>query len=186
MVTQFEPVEFHYMSARKNCNDNKIRDKELIPVESARVALSPKPGVEGSDFINASWFLGHSKLREFILTQHPTRETKDEFWRMLWDHNAQTVVLLSPVKEDFPIFWPLRDEEFDQESFRVRFIEEVVHEGHSTFDCVVSSCHDDYELAVRIIHCPDWADSSERFRVLKLVQDWHLEYQDGPLVVVDK
>ena len=63
--------------------------------------------------------------------------------------------------------------------------------GHSTLDFVVSSQHDDYELAVRIIHCPDWSHSlpknvNKNFDVLKLVQDWHLEYQDGPLVVVDK
>ena len=31
------------------------------------------------------------------MTQHPTTETRDAFWSMLWDHNAQTVVLLTPV-----------------------------------------------------------------------------------------
>jgi len=28
---------------------------DLIPVESSRIPLAPKPGVEGSDYINASW-----------------------------------------------------------------------------------------------------------------------------------
>ena len=40
---------------------------------------------------------GYEKLKEFIITQHPSTETRDAFWSMLWDHNAQTVVLLSPV-----------------------------------------------------------------------------------------
>jgi hypothetical protein len=44
--------------------------------------------------------------------------------------------------------------------------------------------------AVRIIYCPEWPRNvpnlEEVFSVLKVVQDWHLEYQDGPLVVVDK
>ena len=53
----------------------------------------------GSDYINATWLHGHDKLKEFIITQHPTSLVKDDFWRMLWDHNAQTVVLLSPVEE---------------------------------------------------------------------------------------
>jgi len=174
---------------------------------------------------------------------------------MLWDHNAQTVVLLSKIDhEDFPVFWPPGQAkqtegedgvsansslsaglELDCESFRVRFVEETVHQGHSTLDFVVSSAHDDYELAVRIIHCPEWRQSisstsgirsdditspavdvdaalyddedetvarqtMSRLRdqddetsaieanlaVLKVVQDWHLEYQDGPLVVVDR
>ena len=54
---------------------------------------------------------------------------------------------------------------------------------------------DDYELTVRIIYCADWprgggfgGDSNliQTFDVLKVVRDWHLEYQRGPLVVVDR
>ena len=37
-----------------------------------------------------------------------------------------------------------------QESFRVRFIEERLQEGHSTLDFLVSSRYDDYELKVRL------------------------------------
>ena len=120
---------------------------------------------------------------------------------MMWDKNAQTVVLLSTLSEDeYPTFWPCKRggegqphpaaaEEMECENFRVRFVEETVHQGHSTFDLVVSSQHDDYELAVRIIYCPEWhslVDLAQAFSVLKVVQDWHLEYQDGPLVVVDR
>ena len=76
-------------------------------MEGHRIPLAPKPGVEGSDYINASWLNGHSKLREFIVTQHPLESHKEDFWRMLWDHNAQTVVLLSKVDHTlFPMFWP--------------------------------------------------------------------------------
>ena len=45
-------------------------------------------------------------------------------------------------------------------------------------------------MAVWINHCLDWSHCppkvNQNFDVLKLVQDWHLVYQDGPLVVVDK
>ena len=58
----------------------------------------------GSDYINASWLHGHGKLKEFIITQHPTLNVKEDFWRMLWDHNAQTVVLLSPLEDPVSIF----------------------------------------------------------------------------------
>lgn len=188
LATSLEPSEYQYTSARMECNLAKNRDSRLIPLETSKIPLAPKPGVEGSDYINASWLHGHDKLKEFIITQHPTLEVKEDFWRMLWDHNAQTVVLLSALDDkEFPTFWPLIDEDYELETFRVRFVEEAVHEGHSTFDFVVSSQHDDYELAVRVIHCPDWSSNvTNRFAVLKLVQDWHLEYQDGPLVVVDK
>ena len=54
---------------------------------------------------------------------------------------------------------------------------------------------DDYELTVRIIYCADWPRGGaggsgdnliQTFDVLKVVRDWHLEYQRGPLVVVDR
>ncbi|QQP42113.1 Uncharacterized protein FKW44_016677, partial [Caligus rogercresseyi] len=84
---QFKPNDFHFMTSKKSYNISKCRDPNLIPVKFSR----------GSDFINATWLHGNSKLREFVITQHPTPETKDDFWGMLWDHNAQTVVLLSPI-----------------------------------------------------------------------------------------
>lgn len=117
------------MSAHMECNAEKNRESSLIPLESSRIPLAPKPGVEGSDYINASWLHGHEKLKEFIITQHPTLNVKEDFWRMLWDHNAQTVVLLSPSEEDYPVFWPLREKDFELETFRVRFVDEAVHEG---------------------------------------------------------
>jgi hypothetical protein len=48
--------------------------------------------------------------------------------------------------QGFSKFWPEKEVDYDLETFRVRFVEEAVHEGHSTYDFVVSSQHDDYEL----------------------------------------
>lgn len=58
MVTSFEPKDYNLLSAKKLCNVTKNRSDDFIPVESSRVHLTPKPGVDGSDYINASWFLG--------------------------------------------------------------------------------------------------------------------------------
>ena len=104
-----------------------------------------------------------------MITQHPTAETRDAFWTMLWDHNAQTVVLLTPLTQTTAVFWPVKHEEYDLDYFKVglksmfllvnvgpivvsqvRFIESTVHEGHSTLDFVISSRYDDYELKVPI------------------------------------
>ena len=42
---------------------------------------------------------GYEKLSEFIITQHPLPHTMDDFWRMVWEHNVQTVVVLSPIDD---------------------------------------------------------------------------------------
>ena len=63
LVTEMQPSEYHYMSAQMDCNVEKNRESSLIPLENSRIPLAPKPGVEGSDYINASWLSGHEKLK---------------------------------------------------------------------------------------------------------------------------
>lgn len=83
-------------SAIKQVNGLKNRST-LYPLEGSRVHLTPKPGVEGSDYINATWLNGFRRLRDYIVTQHPLTSTIKDFWQMVWDHNCQTVVLLSSI-----------------------------------------------------------------------------------------
>jgi len=59
MITSFVPQEYLLLSANKPFNRNKNRSQEFVPVENSRVHLTPKPGIEGSDYINASWIIGN-------------------------------------------------------------------------------------------------------------------------------
>jgi hypothetical protein len=65
--------------------------------------------------------------------------------------------------QGFSKFWPDKDSDYDLETFRVRFVEEAMHEGHSTYDLVVSSQHDDYELV---------RPSSEKLRSFRLFANY--------------
>ncbi|KAJ9581538.1 hypothetical protein L9F63_023279 [Diploptera punctata] len=191
LVTSFQPKDFNLVSANKPCNQLKNRALDLLPVESARVHLTPKPGVDGSDYMNATWFQGFHKLREFIITQHPLDVTVQDFWQMVWDHNAQTIVLLSSSDDpEFGVFWPMGEDDMEAENFRVKFVEESDNGGHITRGFTVQSLQDDYELAVRMIHSPNWPHNcsplTSLFELINLVQEWHLEYQNGPIIVMDR
>lgn len=58
LVTQFTPKDFNLASALKASNLTKNRNLDCVCTDTYRVALTPKPGVEGSDYINASFFPG--------------------------------------------------------------------------------------------------------------------------------
>lgn len=104
LVTSFQCKDFNLVSANKVINQPKNRMMTIVPVESSRVHLTPKPGEEGSDYINATWIQGFHSLREFIITQHPLKHTVKDFWQMVWDHNAQTIVMLSIIDNQVSYF----------------------------------------------------------------------------------
>ncbi|XP_019627739.1 PREDICTED: receptor-type tyrosine-protein phosphatase alpha-like isoform X4 [Branchiostoma belcheri] len=128
--------EFEYYCAQKPCNTNKNRTQKLIPVECTRVCLTAKPGMEGSDYINASYLQGYNRSKEFIVTQHPLPDTVKDFWQMIWDQNSPAVVMLSKpdevkngpqtcvVNDNLPSYWPSKDKPMECVTFKVSLQDE--------------------------------------------------------------
>ncbi|XP_032941048.1 receptor-type tyrosine-protein phosphatase delta isoform X45 [Catharus ustulatus] len=88
-----------FISANLPCNKFKNRLVNIMPYESTRVCLQPIRGVEGSDYINASFIDGYRQQQAYIATQGPLAETTEDFWRMLWEHNSTIVVMLTKLRE---------------------------------------------------------------------------------------
>uniref|UniRef100_A0A671P2Y2 protein-tyrosine-phosphatase n=1 Tax=Sinocyclocheilus anshuiensis TaxID=1608454 RepID=A0A671P2Y2_9TELE len=88
-----------FVSANLPCNKFKNRLVNIMPYETTRVCLQPIRGLEGSDYINASFIDGYRQQRAYIATQGPLAETTEDFWRMLWEHNSTIVVMLTKLRE---------------------------------------------------------------------------------------
>ncbi|KAI5628188.1 protein tyrosine phosphatase, receptor type, D isoform X17 [Silurus asotus] len=88
-----------FVSANLPCNKFKNRLVNIMPYESTRVGLQPIRGVEGSDYVNASFIDGYRQQRAYIATQGPLAETAEDYWRMLWEHN-------STIVEKCHQYWP--------------------------------------------------------------------------------
>ncbi|KAG5839089.1 hypothetical protein ANANG_G00201230 [Anguilla anguilla] len=103
------------VSAEAPENKGKNRYTNVLPYESSRVKLS----IQGSpydDYINASYVPGYNCKKEFIAAQGPLPGTVDEFWRMLWEKNVRTLVMLTRCNEQGRVkceeYWPSRTKHF--------------------------------------------------------------------------
>ncbi|PWA24706.1 hypothetical protein CCH79_00010052, partial [Gambusia affinis] len=80
-------------------NKPKNRYNNVLPYDSSRVKLSVVHGSPNEDYINANYMPGYLSRKEYIAAQGPLPATVNEFWRMVWEKNVQTLVMLTRCNE---------------------------------------------------------------------------------------
>ncbi|CAF89865.1 unnamed protein product, partial [Tetraodon nigroviridis] len=107
------PIQASCDAASKEENKEKNRYVNILPCkfprcyrvivnrgdDHSRVHLSSLEGVPDSDFINASFINGYQEKNKFIAAQGPKEETVNDFWRMIWEQNTATIVMVTNLKE---------------------------------------------------------------------------------------
>uniref|UniRef100_A0A8C1A9E4 protein-tyrosine-phosphatase n=1 Tax=Cyprinus carpio carpio TaxID=630221 RepID=A0A8C1A9E4_CYPCA len=176
LVSQSCAKQSDYTVALKECNASKNRTSCLMPVERSRVSLSAGPG-ESSDYINASYLMGYHQSQEFIVTQNPLPNTTQDFWRMIWDHNALTHT------HTFTLLHTSVCNNCGEDKLCLSNEESLVVQ-----DFILEALKDDYVLEVRQYQSPCWPNPdspiSNCFELINMIRE-ESSRREGPAIIHD-
>ncbi|XP_072855882.2 receptor-type tyrosine-protein phosphatase O isoform X3 [Pogona vitticeps] len=95
-------------------NRSKNRYTNILPYDFSRVRLVSMNEEEGSDYINANYIPGYNSPQEYIATQGPLPETRNDFWKMVLQQKSQIIVMLTQCNEKRRVkcdhYWPFTEE----------------------------------------------------------------------------
>jgi len=99
--------------ARCPLNAALNRSRDVLPYDKNRVRLT-RGRLADRTYINASLIRTVCHQPSIIVTQCPTEDTVGEFWKMVWDFNIGSVVMLVPCdcrQYTGPVYWPRQTEQ---------------------------------------------------------------------------
>ncbi|KHJ86940.1 Protein-tyrosine phosphatase [Oesophagostomum dentatum] len=120
LLEEFDILEARDAARSKNCSaaeKGRARNRfvDILPNDDTRVILRGP-----DDYINASLIDGYNNAGQFIATQGPVgpeevgdgrkESTVHDFWRMIWEKNVQSVLMLTDCVENMrqrcTQYWP--------------------------------------------------------------------------------
>ncbi|XP_015764772.1 PREDICTED: receptor-type tyrosine-protein phosphatase delta-like [Acropora digitifera] len=104
LITADDVTDIKDDVGRQKENASKNRFPDIVPLNGSRVILQDA----NNDYINASYVDTFRERNSFIMTQAPLENTIEDFWKMIWDYNIGTIVMLNEQKEGgrvYPMYW---------------------------------------------------------------------------------
>ncbi|XP_051548122.1 receptor-type tyrosine-protein phosphatase eta-like [Myxocyprinus asiaticus] len=140
-------------------NKAKNRYSNVLPYDASRVKLSIC-GSPFDDYINANYIPGYNSRKEFIAAQGPLPITVNEFWRMIWEKNVYTIVMLTRCNEQGRVkcekYWPSRTSL--HHNISVTTTSEIPMESWTIRDFTIKNVKTAETRAVRHFHFTAWPD----------------------------
>ncbi|VDM10050.1 unnamed protein product [Wuchereria bancrofti] len=108
----------------------------VLCIDETRVVLKIGPASSG-DYIHANYVLFSEFQNKFICTQGPLQTTRDDFWRMVFQERAETILMLCRPSEDgkpkCAVYWPENEDKLEFSTVDV----EKVGEENSDFETLL-------------------------------------------------
>ncbi|KAL9973643.1 hypothetical protein ACROYT_G020124 [Oculina patagonica] len=151
-----------YASDAALLQENKAKNRygNIIAYDHSRVVLSPIDGMDGSDYINATRVDGYNKPNAYIASQGPVPPTFDDFWRMVWEQQSASIVMLTNLQERHKLkchkYWP--DETHDYGDISVMLVKSEHYSDYKIRTFNVKRESEKEEREVKQFHFTVWPD----------------------------
>uniref|UniRef100_A0A8C1PAW8 protein-tyrosine-phosphatase n=1 Tax=Cyprinus carpio TaxID=7962 RepID=A0A8C1PAW8_CYPCA len=155
------PVGINQSKTVAQAPENKAKNRynNVLPYDSSRVKLSVLSS-PFDDYINASYMPGYTSKKEFIAAQGPLPCTVDDFWRLIWEKNVHTIVMLTKCNEQGRVkceeYWPAETKHFN--NLIVMNTSEITLEDWTLRDFEVKNVKTTESRSVRHFHFTAWPD----------------------------
>ncbi|XP_071851983.1 receptor-type tyrosine-protein phosphatase mu-like isoform X2 [Apostichopus japonicus] len=187
LVTITPPAE-KFTGGNTAENKCKNRFQHILPVDTYRPYLMTDVGDRGNNYINASFLSGFQKKDMFLGTQMPLESTIIDFWRMVWDYNSPTIIMLNKLTVQMSQYWPDSDP-ITCGPFTISVLS-CKDQGHVRIrQFHVTNASQTLEEAKSVSHlqCLEWPEETESpekvLLVTKILNQLLQNQPDGPLVV---
>ncbi|XP_018428776.1 PREDICTED: receptor-type tyrosine-protein phosphatase H-like [Nanorana parkeri] len=175
-------------------NKAKNRFTNVLPYDHSRVKLTTVNDTATTDYINANFMPGYNSTKEFIASQGPLPNTTADFWRMVWEHHVNTIVMLTNCMENGRVkcerYWPLDYTPCTYGDITVTVTSDTILPEWTTRDFSVKHAKQPGVLYIRHFHFTAWPDHGVPDSTSSIIQFRNLvrEHMDqrksnGPTVV---
>ncbi|XP_075281348.1 receptor-type tyrosine-protein phosphatase eta [Opisthocomus hoazin] len=141
-------------------NRGKNRYNNVLPYDISRVKLSDQSSAT-DDYINANYMPGYNSKKAFIAAQGPLPNTIEDFWRMIWEKNIYSIVMLTKCVEQARTkceqYWPDKQSK-SYGDIIVTMVSEVVLPEWTIRDFTVEKSNKPESHTVRQFHFTSWPD----------------------------
>uniref|UniRef100_A0AAQ4R1L9 protein-tyrosine-phosphatase n=1 Tax=Gasterosteus aculeatus aculeatus TaxID=481459 RepID=A0AAQ4R1L9_GASAC len=170
-------------------NHDKNRSMDVLSADRCLPFLIAVDG-ESSNYINAALMDSHKQPAAFIVTQHPLPNTMADFWRLVFDYNCSSIVMLNEMDLSSSLcmqYWPEKSS-CCYGPIQVEFISADIDEDiiNRIFRiCNMARPQDGYRLVqhFQFIGWPAYRDTPlSKHSILQLVRrlaKWQEQYDGG-------
>lgn len=113
---------------------------------------------------------GHNSPREFIVTQGPLHSTRDDFWRMCWESNSRSIIMLTRCfekgREKCDQYWPTDTDPLYYGDINVQMLNSTQFSDWITTEFMV--CRGNEQRIIRHFHFVTWPDFGGLFKLFFL------------------